>query len=51
MISKNYLEDEQYDMPIFCAKHRVVGSLAFREAGREGIMGKERKVKKPLTDE
>jgi hypothetical protein len=51
MVTKNYIEDGPYDMPIFCNKHRVVGSLAFREAGVAGLMKTDNKIKKPLTEE
>jgi len=30
LTNKNYLTDENHDMPVFCEKHRVIGSLAFR---------------------
>jgi CRISPR/Cas system-associated endonuclease Cas1 len=36
-------------MPIFCDKHRVVGSLAYREGGTDKI--KRKKAQKPISDE
>lgn len=49
LIAKNYLEDGDYDMPVFCEKHRVPGCLAYREGGIESLKPSERKVKKPLS--
>jgi len=37
MVSKNYITDGEYDMPVFCEKHRIVGSLAYREGGKESL--------------
>lgn len=39
-------------MPIFCDKHRVIGSLAFRDGGEESLLtkAKETKKSKMLTD-
>lgn len=55
MVSKNYLNDGEYDMPIFCSKHRIVGSLAFREGGKDKLMTimneKRGKKKAPLSAE
>ena len=54
MVQKNYITDEQYDMPVFCEKHRVIGSLAFREGGKESlkdVQKKKRHVEKELTKE
>ena len=42
---------QQYDMPIFCEKHRVQGCLAFRDGGQESLIYKSKKIKKPLTKE
>lgn len=36
LVNKNYSEVE-YDMPVFCEKHRVVGTLAYREGGKESL--------------
>ena len=54
MVQKNYITDEQYDMPIFCEKHRVIGSLAFREGGKESlkdVQKKRKQIEKPLSKE
>jgi len=38
LLCVNHLEDEdERDIPIFCEKHRVIGSLAFREGGNDKI--------------
>jgi hypothetical protein len=39
-------------MPIFCDKHRVIGSLAFRDGGEESLLTKVKETKKSkmLTD-
>lgn len=49
MICKNYITDGDYDMPVFCEKHRIMGSLAYREGGIDSLKPKETKLKKPLT--
>ena len=36
LVGKSYLETN-YDMPVFCEKHRVIGGLKFREGGPEGL--------------
>jgi hypothetical protein len=34
LVGKDYIKDGEYDMPVFCEKHRVIGSLAFRDGGK-----------------
>lgn len=42
LTNKNYLTDENHDMPVFCEKHRVIGSLAFRQGGDEMLIEKKK---------
>lgn len=53
LVSKNYITDGEYDMPVFCEKHRVIGSLAFRDGGKQSLqeIQKTKKNAKPLTAE
>lgn len=53
LVSKNYINDGEYDMPVFCEKHRVIGSLAFRDGGKQSLLEiqKPKKNAKPLTPE
>lgn len=43
MVSKNYITDEEYDMPVFCPKHKVIGPLAFRDGGKESLKNVQKK--------
>jgi hypothetical protein len=37
LVKKSYITGEEYDMPVFCEKHRVIGSLAYRDGGKESL--------------
>ena len=50
LVNKNYSEVE-YDMPVFCEKHRVVGTLAYREGGKESLQNVQKAKPKKQLDE
>lgn len=53
LVQKNFVTDQEYDMPVFCEKHRVIGSLAFRDGGKESLkdVRKPKKNAKQETEE
>ena len=48
LTNMNYQQDNNYDMPIFCEKHRVIGALAFRQGGNDSLQ-QEKKLRKPSS--